>query len=83
VEFLNVHETSHFAIELLMLHVCQHVGLEVRVRECPALEFCYEDDGNKAVRNFCLLKLAQSNALSDHKVKRVPTLLVVIMVTIS
>lgn len=39
VEVLNCHETSHASIQLLVAHLLQCVGAEVRVMEGSCLQF--------------------------------------------
>jgi hypothetical protein len=48
MEFFNVHESAHLAVKFLVLHRPENVGLEIRVRESPALDLGDQDDHYEA-----------------------------------
>jgi len=82
VEFLNVHEASHLTVQFFMLHTCQHICLEVGVSKRPVLDLGNQDKSDKAIRHPGLFEFSKPDALGDNEIKRVPTLLVVIVVPV-
>jgi hypothetical protein len=44
VEILNQHKASYLTVQTLRLDALQNVLFEVRVMECPVLDFCCDLD---------------------------------------